>query len=170
MAEPSMIVVVMGVSGAGKSTVGRALADSLGARFIEGDDFHSQENRAKMQCGVPLDDADRQGWLAGLAQELAVTRKRGESAVLACSALKQAYRDLLAASCPDLHIVWLSGDRDLVARRLAARTDHFMPAGLLDSQFAILEPPACAVTVDIDSSPQDIVAQISRLLTKYGQA
>ena len=136
-----MIVVVMGVSGSGKTTLGRALARELGAEFLEGDRFHPEANVAKMSRGEPLSDADRWPWLDRLAEELARVRKAGGNAVLACSALKRAYRDHLRKGAPELRLLFLKGDKALIQERLRARTQHFMPPGLLDSQFASLEEP-----------------------------
>ena len=136
-----MIVVVMGVSGSGKTTLGRALARELGAEFLEGDRFHPEANVTKMSRGEPLSDADRWPWLDRLAQELARVRKAGGNAVLACSALKRAYRDRLRSGAPELNLLFLKGDKTLIQERLRARTQHFMPPGLLDSQFAALEEP-----------------------------
>lgn len=130
----------MGVSGCGKSEVGRRLACALGVRFLEGDAYHSPSNVAKMAAGIPLDDTDRADWLAALQAEIAQARARGEGLVLACSALKRRYRDLLRAAAPDLRFAHLSGPRDLIAERMLARTAHYMPASLLDSQLHDLEP------------------------------
>lgn len=157
-----MHVLLMGVSGAGKSTVGRLLAEALGARFIEGDDFHPPANRAKMAAGRPLEDSDRLPWLAAIAAELA--RSHGEDAVLACSALAQRHRAVLIASCPEIRLVWLNGSPDLIAARMAARTGHFMPVSLLDSQLAALEPPVGALMADISAAPEDIVADLMQRL------
>lgn len=132
--------VVMGVSGCGKSEVGQRLAQALGAAFLEGDAYHSASNVAKMAAGIPLDDDDRAGWLRTLQEEIATARTRGEGLVLACSALKRRYRDLLRAADPQLRFVHLSGPRDLIAERMLARTAHYMPASLLDSQLRDLEP------------------------------
>ncbi len=152
-AAPSRIVV-MGVSGAGKSTVGPLLAAALGLPFADGDAFHPPPNLAKMAAGTPLTDADRWPWLAAIAAWLAA-QERG--AVVACSALRRAYRDRLRAGAPGVRFVHLAGDRALIAARQAARPGHFMPASLLESQFATLEPPAAeegdVVTVAIAAAP-----------------
>lgn len=132
--------VVMGVSGCGKSEVGQRLARALGVRFLEGDAYHSAANVAKMAAGIPLDDADRADWLRVLQGEIAGARARGEGLVLACSALKRRYRDLLRSGDPDLRFAHLSGPRELIAERMLARTAHYMPASLLDSQLRDLEP------------------------------
>lgn len=131
-------VVVMGVSGCGKSSLGAALAAALGARFIEGDSHHSAANRAKMAAGTPLTDADRAGWLDTLAAAL---RPPAAPAVLTCSALKRAYRDRLRAAAPGLRFVFLDIARDAAIARVAARPDHFFSASLVDDQFATLERP-----------------------------
>lgn len=130
----------MGVSGCGKSEVGQRLAQALGVRFLEGDAYHSPSNVAKMAAGIPLDDADRADWLRALQAEIAQARARGEGVVLACSALKRRYRDVLRDGAPDLRFAHLSGPRDLIAERMLARTAHYMPASLLDSQLRDLEP------------------------------
>jgi gluconokinase len=140
-------VVVMGVSGAGKTTLGRALAAALGVEFLEGDAFHPADNVAKMSRGQPLDDADRWPWLDRLAAELAGAAAARRGLVLACSALKRAYRDRLRKGAPGLRLVYLKGDKAVIRARLEGRKAHFMPPGLLDSQFAALEEP------DADESP-----------------
>lgn len=129
-------VVVMGVSGAGKSTVGAALAARLGVAFVDGDELHPARNVRKMEAGIPLDDEDRAGWLDRIGEVLA-----GGSVVVACSALKRSYRDRLRASAPGTRFVYLRGDRELLAARMTDRRGHFMPATLLDSQLAALEEP-----------------------------
>ena len=154
------IVVVMGVSASGKSSVGRLLAQALGFTYLDGDDFHPPENVARMASGQPLTDADRQGWLAALGARLARARATGESVVLSCSALKRRYRDLLRQAAPGLQLVYLHGSRDLLAARIAARSGHYMPASLLDSQLATLEPPQAdesALACEVTSSPPQIV-------------
>jgi len=143
-----MIVVVMGVSGSGKTTVGEALAGRLGWRFLDADDFHPPANVAKMAAGKPLTDDDRWPWLDRLAEELRGANAGGGNAVLACSALRQAYRDRLAAA-GDVHFVHLAGDMATIADRLAARRHRYMPPSLLQSQFATLEPPVGAVSIDV---------------------
>jgi carbohydrate kinase (thermoresistant glucokinase family) len=135
-------VVVMGVSGSGKSTVGREIAKRLDLDFLEGDDFHPPENVARMAAGIALNDSDRVGWLNVLAGRLrdALAHERG--LVLSCSALKRAYRDVLRRAAPNLQLVYLEGPFELLADRMAARPGHYMPASLLQSQYAALEPPA----------------------------
>lgn len=161
-----MILVVMGVSGSGKSTVGRALAISLHWRFLDADDFHPPANVAKMAAGHPLTDEDRWPWLDRLADELAGVLAHGEHAVLACSALRQAYRERLARA-GDVRFVHLRGDFDTIAARLATRQHRYMPAALLTSQFTTLEPPADALDVDVR---QSVDAQVQAIRAAYGLA
>ncbi|MFT0532152.1 gluconokinase [Castellaniella hirudinis] len=137
---PPQAVVVMGVSGSGKSTVGDMLAQRHRWVFVEGDAFHSEQNHAKMRTGIPLDDEDRHAWLEALGQEL--VRHAADGVVLSCSALKRAYRQRLRAHVPDLAFIWLEVGRDAAQQRVAGRgASHFFPATLIDSQFAALEPP-----------------------------
>jgi carbohydrate kinase (thermoresistant glucokinase family) len=153
----------MGVSGSGKTTVGRAVARRLGWRFLEGDTLHPPENVAKMSAGHPLDDEDRAPWLAAIAAHIDEWRREDRCGVVACSALKRDYRKVVAAEHRDLQLVYLRGSRPIIAERLAARRGHFMPAGLLDSQFATLEPPRGdenAIEVDVDVPVDAIVARI----------
>lgn len=134
-------LVVMGVSGCGKSELGRSVAAQLGLRFIEADAYHPAANVDKMRRGIPLGDEDRAGWLGTLAVELAAARAHGESAVLACSALKAKYRQQLRAAAPELRFAFLGLSREAAVQRVASRPGHYMPASLVDSQFADLEPP-----------------------------
>ena len=159
----SNIFVVMGVSGCGKSTVGAQLAAALSLEFLEGDTLHSAANVARMAAGFALNDADRAGWLQTLAERIEAARLAGTGLVLSCSALKRAYRDILRQGAPDLHFLYLHGDYDLLAARMAARTGHYMPLSLLVSQLATLEAPEPdehAQTFDMASRPEDIVAAI----------
>jgi gluconokinase len=159
------LYVVMGVSGCGKTTVGSALAGALGVPFVEGDDYHPHENVRKMASGVPLTDADRAPWLQALARRIAQASTADEGVVVACSALKRAYRDLLRQPAPALRFIHLHGPPSLIAQRLAARSGHYMPATLLDSQLATLEPPDGAEpswTFDLALAPEDIVTDILR--------
>lgn len=156
-----MIVVVMGVCGCGKTTVGKALAAALGWRFFDADDFHPPANIEKMAAGIPLTDVDRWPWLDRLAAEMGAIERAGGHAVLACSALRQAYRDRLAVA-GDVRFVHLRGDRATIAARVAARPGHYMPATLVDSQFAALELPAEAIDVDITLPVADQVAVVRR--------
>src|SRR5690349_5085803 len=161
------IVVVMGVSGSGKTTVAVMLAGALHCRFLEGDDLHPPSNVAKMHGGTPLTDADRWPWLRKIAAEIDGWRSHGESGVVTCSALKRTYRDILIGDRPDVTLVYLRGSRELIRQRMAARHEHFMPAALLDSQFATLEEPGPderPVVVDIGGRPAEIVAEIVRQL------
>jgi gluconokinase len=159
-----MIVVVMGVTGAGKTTVGQRLAAALGAAFLDADDYHPPENVAKMRAGTALTDADRQPWLERLNALLREQAARGASVVLACSALKGAYRTTLLAEVPAARLVYLRGGRDRIAARLATRRGHYMDPALLDSQFAALEEPTDAIVVDVGGTPEAIVAAIGRSL------
>jgi gluconokinase len=140
-----MIIVVMGVSGSGKTTIGEKLAGRLGWPFIEGDDYHPRENIAKMAAGIPLDDADRWPWLDRLNECLRSER----DAVVTCSALKESYRERLLCGISDARLVYLEGSKDLIAARVAGRKHRYMPASLLESQFATLEPPADAIRIDV---------------------
>jgi len=155
-----MIVVVMGVTGAGKTAVGQRLAAALDAEFIDADDYHAPENVAKMRAGAPLTDADRWPWLAQLNGMLREREAGGRSAVLACSALKAAYREALLEELPDARVVHLRGAKPLIASRLAGRRGHSLNPGLLESQFAALEEPADAIVVDIGGTPDAIVAAV----------
>lgn len=156
-----MIVLVMGVSGSGKSTIGRALADALGADFLEADAFHSGANVAKMKSGVPLEDSDRWPWLAAIGAALDQAVMNGKPVVLACSALKQAYRDrLLKDGGRRGYTVFLRGDSALIAARMSGRSGHYMPPALLPSQLATLEPPQDAIVVDIAMAPEVILREI----------
>ena len=166
--EP-VAVVVMGVSGAGKTTVGRPLANFLGADFIDGDDLHSDAARAKMTAGHPLDDDDRWPWLDRIAVALKKGRG-GRGAVVACSALRRAYRDRLRAGVgPALRFVYLKASPDLMRARVAGRKGHYMPASLVDSQFAALEPPdgetdvvTMAADADLVSAIPEVAAELAR--------
>jgi gluconokinase len=154
----------MGVSGCGKSSVGEALARRLGARFVDADHHHPPANVEKMRLGIPLDDADRAPWLARLNAVLRHAVARGEPVVLACSALRQRYRDTLSERLPDLRFVHLSGSYALIAGRLAQRRHEYMPPTLLRSQFEALEPPVDAVVIDIDAPVEALVEAAARAL------
>ena len=160
-------MVVMGVSGSGKTTVAAMLAGALHCSFLEGDELHPPANVEKMRSGTPLSDADRLPWLRRIAEAIDGWRDRQESGVVTCSALKRAYRGILIGDRPDVTLVYLKGSRDLIQRRMAARHEHFMPVALLDSQFATLEEPAPgehAIVVDVGGQPAEIVAAIMRQL------
>jgi gluconokinase len=159
-----MVIVLMGVSGSGKTTVGERLARALGAEFAEGDAYHPPANVEKMKSGHPLDDADRQPWLERLGAEIGRWLERGQEVVLACSALKQHYREILSADRAGVRFVYLRGSEALIRDRLKRRRGHYMPASLLKSQFAALEEPKDAITVDIGGTPAEIAAEILEAL------
>ena len=154
------VIIVMGVAGSGKTTVGRLLAAALDADYAEGDAYHSTENIAKMESGAPLDDADRSPWLAGMAADIDRWLAAGRRTVLACSALKQRYRVVLIGDRRGVVLVHLTGPEALIRDRLAARKNHYMPADLLASQLAALEEPDNALTIDIRPAPNVISAGI----------
>ena len=152
-------LVVMGVSGSGKSTVAVLIGERLGCEVAEGDDFHSPENVAKMAAGQPLTDEDRLPWLRAIAAWLAERARAGVPAIITCSALKRSYRDLLREAAPRLAFLHLSGDRALIADRIEARSGHFMPVQLLDSQYAALEPLEAderGLTLDVARTPDEL--------------
>lgn len=159
-----MILIVMGVTGSGKTTIGRLLAADLGWTFYEGDDFHPSANVEKMSRGIPLDDADRLPWLDRLRAVIERCTAAGESAVIACSALKESYRRRLADGLAEVRFIYLKGEPRLIAERVAHRAGHFAGTALLPSQFATLEPPADAITVDVAGEPAEIVARIRAAL------
>jgi gluconokinase len=165
--ETPCALVVMGVSGSGKSTIGDKLAERLGWRYEDGDRFHPASNVAKMSAGHPLTDEDRWPWLQAIADEIDRVCMAGGHAVIACSALKRAYREMLVHGRGDVRIIFLDGTQELIATRLAQRKGHFMPPGLLASQFKTLEPPGPAenpVTVSIDAPVDAVVDDIVRQL------
>ncbi|MFO1458466.1 MAG: gluconokinase [Verrucomicrobiota bacterium] len=155
-----MILIVMGVSGAGKSTVGRRLASRLGWEFHDGDDFHPPANVTKMRSGTPLTDDDRRPWLLAIQHRMREIEAAGRSAIFACSALKETHRSLLLHGESWVRFVHLHGSRELLAQRLGSRQGHFMPPALLDSQLATLEPPTDALRVDVGPEPEVLVSQI----------
>ncbi|MEX2271754.1 MAG: gluconokinase [Vicinamibacterales bacterium] len=154
----------MGVSGAGKTRVGRALARKLGWPFLDADDFHSPSNVAKMRGGTPLEPSDRVAWLQAMRAALAKVEETDGNAVLACSALQQAFRASLREGFNDLRFVHLKADRELIRARVGRRGDHFMPVSLVDSQFETLEEPEDALVIDASKAPEVIVQEIARNL------
>ncbi|MFJ9460972.1 gluconokinase [Kitasatospora sp. NPDC101447] len=162
-----LTVVVMGVSGVGKTTLARMLADRLGLPFAEADDFHPAANIAKMSAGIPLDDEDRAPWLRAIGAWLKERTEDGTGGVVTCSALKHRYRDNLRAACPGAFFLHLSGGHGLVEGRLNHRTGHFMPSSLLDSQYATLEPLGAderGAVLDVGPSPEELVEMAAALL------
>jgi len=161
-----MVIILMGVSGAGKTTVGRQLAEELGWDFADADDFHPEANVEKMKQGKPLTDRDRWPWLRSLRDFIHERLSTDEPAVVTCSALKAAYRDVLLEGNDGAHLVYLRGSYDLIRRRMETRTDHFFDAALLESQFEALEEPDAddALIVDIDAPPEAIVRTICETL------
>ncbi|HET9909979.1 MAG TPA: gluconokinase [Anaerolineales bacterium] len=157
--------IVMGVSGSGKTTVGKALASELGWEFYDADDFHPPENISKMESGIPLTDADRAPWLTALRNLIESCLKQNRPGVLACSALKERYRQKLMNDNDDIQLVYLKGSYELIWSRMSARTDHFMKPEMLKSQFESLEEPVNALTVDISQSAEEILQDILRRIS-----
>jgi gluconokinase len=155
-------LLVMGVSGCGKTRVGKALAEKLGWDFYDADDFHPPENVARMARGIPLDDSDRGPWLAALHELISASLRAGKPGVLACSALRERYRRRLLEGNPDVLVVYLQGNYDLIWSRLEKRSGHYMKPQMLKSQFEALEEPANALTVDIARPVDDIVQEIAQ--------
>lgn len=160
-------IIVMGVSGCGKTTMGRALAARQNAAFLDADDFHPEANVAKMRAGTPLNGEDRAPWLATLNHELRTRREYGERVVLACSALKKNYRDTIGAGLPQARWIFLDGSFELIAARLRERSNHYMPESLLRSQFDALERPEDAITLSIELSPHEQVEAASYALSDH---
>lgn len=158
-----MIVIVMGVTGSGKTTVGKMLAQRLDWEFADADDFHSAENKAKMHRGIPLTDADRMPWLASMHDYLAKAYTKQRSVVLACSALKRGYRHILEEGLA-AHVVYLKGSYEVIDEHLRGRKGHFADDKILAAQFADLEEPSEAIVVDVRSTPQQIVDEILKKL------
>lgn len=162
------VIIVMGVSGVGKTTVGRALALAIDADFAEGDSYHPETNVEKMRSGEPLSDEDRWPWLDRLRAEIDGWMSGDRTVVLACSALKASYRERLRPTTGSVKFVYLHAHRDLIEQRLAERKGHYMPASLLKSQLASLEPPEGAIAVDVDRSPEEILAELLPLVKADG--
>ena len=165
-----MIVVIMGVSGCGKSTVGGLLAKQLGWAYHEGDAFHSAENIDKMSRGVSLDDDDRGPWLAAIKEAIDRCVDDASDAVFACSALRRAYRSALSADIVDIRFVYLKGDFETIRERMKSRDGHYMKATMLESQFSSLEAPGDAIEIDVGNSPQGIVDRIKSQLMVDGRS
>lgn len=167
-----MVIVLMGVTGTGKTTVGEALAARTGWPFADADDFHSAANRAKMHAGIPLTDEDREPWLECLHQQILTWLRDGVNGILACSALKESYRaELTDGTGPRaVHFVFLSGPPELIRQRMEARHGHYMPESLLPSQLATLEPPQDAIQISIEQTVPAIVDQILSALAREGYA
>jgi gluconokinase len=155
-----MVIIVMGVSGSGKTTIGQALADALDWRFSDADDFHSPENVEKMRSGIALTDEDRDPWLRAIRAAIEQWKRDEPGHVLACSALKEYYREILGQSDPDVKFVYLQGGFELISQRLKERKSHFFNSALLRSQFDALEVPEDALVVDISKEPQEILRTI----------
>ena len=160
----TMIIILMGVTGAGKTTIGQLLADDLGWQFYDGDDFHPPANVEKMKRGIPLTDKDRTPWLDALRQLVLTLAQRGEPGIVASSALKRAYREHILGDTENACFVYLRGDYDLICERLEVRRRHFMKPDLLDSQFQALEEPESSIVVDIRQNPKAIVSFIKKSL------
>jgi gluconokinase len=166
-----MYVIVMGVSGSGKTTIGKRLAERLACQFYDGDDFHTPANVAKMAAGIPLTNKDRAAWLAALAALIQREVRRGERGVLACSALKESYRKVLRVDASRVRFVYLKGSYDLILSRMQNRKDHYMKPTMLQSQFRALEEPSDALIVDIVNTPGEICDEIlSKIFPAVGSA
>jgi gluconokinase len=159
-----LIIVLMGVAGSGKTTIGLSLASKLGWPFFEGDDFHSKANVEKMAQGTPLTDEDREGWLAAIAEKIGLLEQDSSSGVIACSALKDSYRKTLSSAAGDVKFVFLRGDYESIRERLESRKGHYMKSTLLQSQFDILEEPENSLDIDIQNSPEKIVDTIIQMI------
>jgi gluconokinase len=165
------VALVMGVSGSGKTTIAEDIAQRMGWQLLEGDSFHPPANVEKMRHAIPLTDEDRWPWLHAIAATIDDIRAHGGSAVVACSALKRSYRDILIGDRSDVLLIYLRGEKDLIARRMAARKGHYMPVALLDSQFAALEEPGPdehPIVVSIAPPPKDIADAVMRKLQERG--
>jgi len=162
--EKNKVVVLMGVMGSGKTVVGELLAQKIGWEFLDGDDFHPDANKEKMATGVPLTDEDRFPWLQVLSAEIGKRINKSENVVLACSALKASYRDILLSGQPEVCFIHLKGPKELISPRLEKRVHNYMPTSLLNSQFETLEEPEDALIIDISPTPTTIVDEIRRKL------
>jgi gluconokinase len=163
MAISESIFIVMGVSGCGKSTMARLLAQAAGGTWLDADDFHTVENKARMSAGIPLDDEDRWPWLDRLNQKLLAVDENQMPVFLACSALKQKYRNRLVAGLPQARFIYLKGSIELIRSRLANRKGHFMSPKLLESQFADLEEPQDALVLDVSKTDEELLSEIARI-------
>ncbi|MFN7139341.1 MAG: gluconokinase [Limisphaerales bacterium] len=160
-----MILILMGVSGCGKTTIGKLLSCELGWEFHDGDDFHPVANVEKMKSGIPLNDEDRKPWLLTIREFMLKCIAGNKSVIIACSALKNSYREMLLAGHEQVAFIHLKGNKDLIAQRLQERKGHFMNPKLLDSQFNTLEEPTGAITIEVAESPEKIAAQIRQQLS-----
>lgn len=161
-----MILLLMGVAGSGKTTIGQLLSEKLQWAFFDADDFHPPPNIAKMSAGIPLEEEDRWPWLEKVREEMSRQIDFGKSAIFACSALKQSYRRFLTAETQNVKLVYLKGDLPLISRRIAARSDHFMREEMLASQMATLEEPEQGLTIDVSAPPEMIADRIIRELVE----
>lgn len=164
----NFFIIFMGVSGCGKTTIGKMTAETLGVPYYEGDEYHPKENVEKMSHGIPLDDEDRDNWLQQLADLIQIKLETGESGVLSCSALKKKYRDRLRIDPEKVCFIYLKGSYELIRDRMEKRKNHYMPADLLRSQFEILEESDKVFTIEIDQSPQEIVRKSLSYLKEHG--
>jgi gluconokinase len=169
-ADKAMFIIFMGVSGCGKTTIGKKTADKLGVPYYEGDEFHPLTNIEKMSQGIPLTDEDREDWLSQLSLLIQTKLDAEESGVLSCSALKEIYRKRLCIDPDRVHFIYLKGNYDLILSRLRDRTDHYMPAHLLASQFEALEEPNDVFTVDINQATEAILDEVFAYLVEIGFA
>lgn len=162
-----MIIILIGVSGSGKTTIGKKLADSLNYQFYDADDFHSPSNIEKMQAGIPLEDTDRIVWLQSIRDAIVQWLQKNQNVVIACSALKESYRQMLSIDRKYIKLIYLKGSFELIQKCLQERKDHFMPETLLKSQFEALEEPSGVVTVDISKAPEEILETIKEISKNY---
>lgn len=161
-----MVIILMGVSGCGKTTIGRLLSEKLNIPFFDADNFHTDNNIRKMKAGIPLNDDDRKPWLNILSEKIKEWNE-ANGAILACSALKQSYRNILQSKSNDIIFIWLDGSYQLIQARMMRRKDHYMPPELLKSQFEALEPPSEAVRVSIDQPPDNILSEILKTSNNF---